>query len=169
MSRTTRIVLAGLLSVIFAAFAVGGLGAETIMIADQELVDGTPSAPPLPAMEAVASSLFDAGHIVFDAGRIDPSIKTVELARIARDGKAGWLLRIAVVYTETKLDQDAVRVACQAKFSLVNAEDGTTSLSDTVSATNIGREKKADRSALGMELGKLISQKVLQALPSPSL
>jgi hypothetical protein len=169
MSRTVQVALVSLLSVFLAAFAVADLGAETIMIAVRETVDGTPSAPPLPTVEAVSSSLFDAGHVVFDAGKIDPSTKTVELAKIARDGNAGWLLLISVVYTQTKVDQDAVRVACSAKFSLVNTGDGTTPLTDTVTATNAGREKDTDRLALGMELGRLISRQVLKALPSPSL
>jgi hypothetical protein len=169
MSLRPRIALIALFTATLAFCAAGALGAETIMIAVQESVDGAPSQPPLPTLEGVSGALFDAGHIVFDAGKLAPSVKTAELARIARDANAGWLLRVNVVYTQTKVDKDSVRVACSATFSLVNAENGTTSLSDKVSATNAGRERNMDRAALGMELGKLISQKVVRALPSPSL
>jgi len=169
MSPRTRLVPVGLLSLAIALGAAGALGAETIMLAVQETVDGNPGAPPLPTVEGVSGGLFDAGHIVFDAGKVSPSAKTAELARLARDADAGWVLRVAASYTQTKLDQGAIRVACSATFSLVNAQSGETSFTDKVSATNAGREKSTDREALGMELGKMISQKVAKALPSPSM
>jgi hypothetical protein len=169
MSRTARIALVGLLSVILSAFAVAVLRAETVMIAVGETVDGTPSEPPLPTVEGVSSGLFEAGHIVFDAGKVDLAARTADLAEVAREGKAGWLLRIMVAYTQTKLEKEAIRVVCSATFSLVNTENGSTSLSDTVSATNAGREKNTDRAALGVELGKLISQKIAKALPPASM
>lgn len=167
MSRTQRITLVSLLSVILTVLAAGALGAETVMIAVRETVDGTPSEPPLPSVEGVSTGLFEAGHIVFDAGKAGDTARAVDLAEIAREGKAGWLLRITVAYTQTKVENDQVRVACSATFSLVNTESGSTSLSDKVSATNAGREKSTDRAALGVELGKLISQKVAKALAQP--
>jgi hypothetical protein len=169
MSPAARKAFVAILSVVLAGFAAGGLGAETVMIAARETVDGTAGQPPLPTVEGVSSGLFEAGHIVFDAGQVGPSAKARDLAELAREGKAGWLLQITVSYTQTKLDQDVVRVACSATFSLVNTDSGATSLSDKVTATNAGREKGVDRAALGVELGKLISRKVAKALPSPSL
>jgi len=169
MSLRIRFALVGALSLAIALGAVGTLGAETIMLAVQETVDGNPGVPPLPTVEGVSDGLFDAGHIVFDAGKVAPTAKTAELAKLARDANAGWLLRVAVVYTQTKVDQDVFRVSCSATFSLVNAESGATSFTDKVSATNSGRERSTDRGALGMELGKMISQKVARALPQPSL
>jgi hypothetical protein len=169
MSRTARIALVGLLSVILSAFAAGVLRAETVMIAVRETVDGTPSEPPLPTLEGVSSGLFEAGHIVFDAGKVDLAARTADLAEVAREGKAGWLLQITVTYTQTKLEKEATRVACSATFSLVNTENGSTSLSDEVSTTNAGREKSIDRAALGVELGKLISQKIAKALLPASM
>ncbi len=159
----------GILLLVTGVFAAGVLGAETVMIAARETVDGAPSQPPIAAVEGVSSGLFEAGHIVFDAGQVGPSSKTTDLAEVAREGKAEWLLQITVAYTQTKLDQEAVRVTCLATFSLVNASTGATSFSDKVSDSNSGREKKVDRAALGAELGKLISQKVVKALPSPAL
>jgi len=150
-------------------FAAGAMGAETVMIAAGETIDGVPSQPPLAAVEGVSNGLYEAGHVVFDAGLIGPTAKTSDLAEVAREGKAGWLLRITVAYTQTKLDQEAVRVAGAATFSLIDASTGATSFSDKISASNAGREKKVDRMALGEELGKLISREVVKALPSPSL
>jgi hypothetical protein len=67
------------------------------------------------------------------------------------------------------LEKEATRVACSATFSLVNTENGSTSLSDEVSTTNAGREKSTDRAALGVELGKLISQRIAKALLPASM
>jgi len=169
MSRTSRVALPCMLCVALTVLAVGPTSAETVMIAASETIDGAPSQPPLPTVEGVASGLFEAGHIVFDAGDVGASPRTGDLARVAREGKAGWLLQINAAYTQTKLDQNATRVACSANFSLVDTASGATSLSDKVSLTNAGREKSVDRAALGVELGNLISREVAKALPSPSL
>jgi hypothetical protein len=169
MSSTFKGALIGFALLVMGVSVAGVLGAETVMIAARETVDGAASQPPLAAVEGVSSGLFEAGHVVFDAGQVGASAKASDLAEVAREGRAGWLLQITVAYTQTKLDQEAVRVACSATFSLVNASTGATSFTDKVSASNAGREKKVDRAALGAELGKLISQKVVKALPSPLL
>jgi hypothetical protein len=169
MSQAGKAALMGFILLVMSVFLACVVEAETVMIAARETIDGSPSQPPLPAVEGVSSGLFEAGHVVFDADQVGASAKAAELAQVARDGRAGWLLQITVAYTQTRLDQEAVRVACSATFSLVNASTGATSLSDKVSATNEGREKQVDRAALGVELGKLISQRVVKALPSPSL
>ena len=155
--------------VLGAALAAGPLGAETVMIAVRETVDGTPSPPPLPAVEGVSSALFEAGHIVFDSGASGGSAKSAELRNVAQEGGAGWILQVTVAYTETKVDQGVMRVTGSASFDLVNASTGATAASDRISASNEGREKIIDRTALGRELGKLISQRVVKALPAPSL
>jgi len=169
MVRTSRLALSCALSAALFLLAGGVASAETVMIAASETVDGSPGQPPLSTVEGVSSGLFEAGHIVFDAGQLGASQRTSDLARVAREGKAGWLLEITTTYTLTKLDQSATRVACSATFSLVDTEKGTTSLSDKVSLTNAGREKSVDRAALGVELGSLISREVAKALSSPSL
>ncbi|HVP19937.1 MAG TPA: hypothetical protein VMU36_13175 [Spirochaetia bacterium] len=169
MSRARRIALIGLSFLILGALsAAGTLSAETVLVAVRETVDGAPSDPPLPAVDGVSSGLFAAGHIVFDAGSRGSS-GIGDLVEVAREGGAGWLLDVSVAYKQTKLDQGAVRVAGSASFSLVNALTGVTSLSDRVAGSNAGREKKIDLTALGVELGRLISQRVTRALPTPSL
>ncbi len=157
----------GVLFFLGVGVSAGVLPAETVLVAARETVDGTPSAPPLPSVDGVFAGLFAAGHLVFDAGPRDPTA-TGELVEAAREGGAGWLLQISVAYTQTKLEQGAVRVAGSASFSLVNAATGAASLSEMVAATNAGREKSIDRAALGVELGRLISQKVTKAIPLPS-
>lgn len=139
------------------------------MIAVNETIDGTPSSPPLAAVEGVSSGLFDAGHIVFDAGVPAPSAKEGDLRHVAHEGGATWILRVSVAYTQTKLEDGVTRVTGSASFALVNTATGATSVSDRVSVTNSGREKMVDRVALGRELGRLVSQWVLQVLPTPSL
>jgi hypothetical protein len=166
MVRRKRIALVSLLSVFVGALSITAAGAETVMIVGQETVDGTSIQPPLPAVEGITSGLFAAGHVVFEAGKVGVSARTEDLEEIAREGKVDWLLRINVVYTQTKLEQNVLRVVCSATFSLVNAESGATSLSDKASATNKGREKSTDRAALGAEIGRLISTKVAKALAS---
>jgi hypothetical protein len=168
MSKAGRVALISLFSLTLGVLAVRALSAETVLVAVRETVDGTPGAPPLATVDGVSSALFAAGHIVFDAGSLGASA-TGELVRAAREGGAGWLLQITVAYTQTKLDRGAVRVAGSASFSLVNAQTGTTSLSDRLAASNAGREKSVDRAALGIELGRLISQRVTRVLRTPSL
>ena len=166
MLRRKRIALVSLLSVLMGALFITAVGAETVMIVGHETVDGTPVEPPLPAVEGLTSGLFAAGHVVFEAGKVGVSARMEDLEEIAREGKVDWLLQINVVYKQTKLQQNVTRVVCSATFSLVNAESGSTSLSDKASATNEGREKSTDRAALGAELGRLISTKVAKALAS---
>ncbi len=169
MPRAAKALIIVLVSLVLGGVvAAATLQAETVLVAVKETVDGAQSPPPLPSVDGVFAGLFAAGHVVFDAGSHDPSA-TGELVEAARQGGAGWLLQITVSYTQTKLDQGAVRVAGSASFSLVNATTGVTSLSDKVAVSNTGREKSMDRTALGVELGKLISQKVTKALPTPSL
>lgn len=169
MRRSARAALVCLLSLTLAtALAAGALSAETVLVAVRETVDGAPSDPPLPAVDGVSSGLFAAGHVVFDAGSRGSS-EIGDLVEVAREGGAGWLLSITVAYTQTKLDQGAVRVAGSASFSLVNAQTGVTSLSDRVAGSNAGRERNINLTALGVELGRLISQRVTKALPTPSL
>jgi len=163
MSLRNAVVLIALI------FIAATLGAETVMIAARETIDGAQSPPPLTTVEGVSGGLFEAGHVVFDAGAIRPDARTADLEAVAREGQAGWLLQITVAYTQTKIADDTVRVACSAAFSLVNTSTGETSLSDKVSGTNAGKEKVLSRAELGVELGKLISQRVVKALPTPAL
>jgi len=169
MSQAERVALISLsLLILGGVFAAEALRAETVLVAVRETVDGTPSDPPLPAVDGVSSGLFAAGHVVFDAGSRGSS-EIGDLVEVAREGGAAWLLRITVAYTQTKLSQGATRVAGSASFSLVNAQTGVTSLSDRVAGSNAGREKNINLAALGVELGRLISQRVTKALPTPVL
>ena len=168
MSRTTTAAFVILLSCFLTVFAAGALSAETIMIAVQETVDGTAGEPPLPTVEGVSKALYEVGHIVFDAGSVAWTARADELAKIARDGQAEWLLRITVSYIQTKLDQKVARVTCSATYSLISLETGGSVLTDRLTISNTGREKTTDRMALGVELGELISKKVVERLPSPT-
>ena len=169
MDRFARATLICLLCLALGTvLAAGTLSAETVLVAVRETVDGAPSDPPLPAVDGVSSGLFAAGHVVFDAGSRGSS-EIGDLVEVAREGGADWLLRITVAYSQTKLDQGAVRVAGSAAFFLVNAQTGVTSLSDRVAGSNAGRERNINLTALGVELGRLISQRVTKALPTPSL
>ena len=151
------------------AAAAGPLQAETLLISVRETVDGKSTLPPLPAVEGVSSSLFEKGHIVFDTGKDDTGKKTSELAEAARSGGAGWLLTVEVAYREKPLEQGVTRVEGSASFTLIDVQTGVTSLAGSVSASNEGREKTVDHRAVGMELGRLVVERVSKAIPAPSL
>ena len=78
--------------ILAAAFTAGPLQAETLLISVRETVDGKSTLPPLPAIEGASSSLFEKGHIVFDAGKGDAGKKTSELAEVARVRRSGMAI-----------------------------------------------------------------------------
>ncbi len=168
-SLRRMILVLGILAACAALVAPAGVSAETLLIAVRETVDGRASQPPLPADEGVSTSLFEKGHIVFDTGNTDAQKNTTDLTEDARTGGAAWLLRVEVTYTQKQLDQGAMRVDGQATFTLIDSATGATSLAGTVTASNKGREKNIDRQALGMELGRLVTDRVTKAIPAPAM
>lgn len=167
-SRLVRTIV-GLSIVLLGLAAAGPLHAETLLVTARETVDGKDSPPPLPSLEGASSGLYEKGHIVFDAGSKAAEKKITELTEAARSGGAGWLLKIEVSYSEKPLEQGVTRVEGSASFTLIDTSTGATSLAGSVKDSNQGREKTIDRRTVGIELGKLVTDRVTKAIPSPAL
>jgi hypothetical protein len=143
--------------VLLAILPLVGAGAETILVATQESVDGGPCAPPLPLGEGLSAALFEAGHVVFDQGASPGSAPIAALVRLARAGGAGWVLEAATDFRETRSGTGPALITAQARWTLTRADSGAQAGEGKLEATNKGREKAVDRAALGAEIGEAIA------------
>ncbi len=156
-----RVLLAA--AAILAFLAVLPAGADTVLVATRETVDGAPAALPLPLEEGLFAALFAAGHIVFGQdGREDPGAVPLLLS-VALAGGARHVLEAAVDWSVSASRAGPATVTGQVRWTLWRAADGAAAATGTVAAGNEGREKTVDLAALGGEAGLAVVQAV-QAL-----
>jgi len=141
------------------------LTAQTILLAIQETANGTPLAPPLPAREGVAGSLFDNGFIVLDLPGDAPSA-TAELIRVARAAGADLVLEVRVQYSDRSLGVGKTRISGSVAYTLTDTTSGAVRAKGQEGASNADREKDVDRVILGQEIGKTLVLRIQQALKS---
>jgi hypothetical protein len=155
---------AALLTVILAfLFHAWPAGAETLLLAISETVDGSPSPPPPPATEGIFDGLFEAGHIVFDLGDGAKIPEANDLAAMARSGGAGYVVQAAVVFTLAHRD-GFTDITATARINLFGAQKAESLGSETLEDSNQGREKDVDLKKLGFELGTMIAARVNEML-----
>jgi hypothetical protein len=167
MSPSTRIfrLFLMLMSTLAAAIPVT---AQAILLAVGETANGTPLTAPLPTREGVAGSLFDGGFIVFDLPGDAPSRGLSELIGVARSAGADLLLDVRVKYSDRAIGPGATRISGSAVFTLVDAASGVVKAKGEEAVTNANREKDMDRAALGQEIGRILAQRVRDALSPAS-
>ena len=142
--------------------------AQTILLAVGESANGAPVAPPLPAREGVAGSLFDSGFVVFDLPGGGVPRAPAEMIGVARAAGADFVLVVRVQYADSSLGAGALLISAGATFTLTDAASGVVTAKGEASASNEKREKNVDREALGREIGAAVAARVRDALaPGP--
>jgi hypothetical protein len=144
--------------------AVSPLSGETVLIAVRESLNGESCPLPFSAKEGISESLFDKGHIMFDVSDSDPVPSPAELEDMAMKGGAGFVLEAVVEFRESRLEEDRVRVDASARYSVSEASTGKIRKKGEFTATNAGRERGVDRTALGMEMGKTVAAEIEDVL-----
>lgn len=142
--------------------------AETVFLTIRESVNGAPLAPPLPAREGVAGSLFDGGFIVIDLPGDNSSRSAAEMIGMARTAGADLLLEVRVQYSDRSLGEGVVRISGSAAFTLTDTASGVVRAKGEEAVTNASREKNVDRAALGLEIGRILVTRIREALKSVS-
>ena len=132
--------------------------ADTILLSTRESVDGSPCARPWPLEEGLFSALFDAGHIVFAQDATDEALPAPDLVGLARAGGADWILEVVVDFQESRSRSDPARIVARARWTLTLPDSGAPAGGGKMEATNEGRERTIDRTALGAELGEAIAR-----------
>ena len=146
------------------AFLAGAplLPAQSLLIVVRETLNGAPLTAPLSSREALASSLFDAGLIIFDLPGPAPA---AGLLATAAGAGADYLLEVTVDYSSAGSGQ--ARVDGHLAYTLRSVPGGAVVLRGTLDGTNRGREGTVTQQALGLEMGGLVAQKVSGRLSQP--
>jgi hypothetical protein len=147
-----------------ALISAAPLAAQTLLLVVRESVEGKPLPPPLPTKEGLGSGLFDAGYIVLEYPDSPTAPNQAELTRTARSGGADLILSVTVEYTETAISLNRVRRSGRATYALTHASNGAVRAKGKQDASNRDREGEVDRRALGQEIGKLLAERVTEAL-----
>ena len=143
---------------------IGPAAADTIFLATNESVDGSPCPGPLPLREGLSAALFEEGHIVFDDVEVLSTPPAEGLAALALSGGAAWVLEAMVGFDEERINTGLVRVAAETRWRLTRAADGSAAADGTLASSNQGREKQVDRAGLGLEIGATIARAISAAL-----
>jgi hypothetical protein len=125
----------------------------TLFLAVSETVNTLPGPLPPPTTEGIFDALFEEGHIVFntkDGSEIPPKN---ELLAIAKEGGAGFVLRVVVEYSRVPGKDGMDTIDASAAFSLLAASSGTLLASGVITDSNRGSEKELNLAALGFRLG----------------
>jgi hypothetical protein len=126
---------------------------ETFLVVVSETDDGQPSSSPLAAREGIFSALFEADHIGFEVPADWPPQPMEELRRLARAAGAGVVATIVVDWHQESLSGGAQRISARGSIVVHDALTERETARVTFAVGNEGRERTADRSQLGLEIG----------------
>lgn len=137
------------------AFLLAGLpqaGAETLLVAVDERLDGEAASLPRPITEGLLEALFEADQIAFDLPP-GPIPESTELRRVARETGASLILLLSADCRTLGAVENVSRLGVAVKLTLLDAASGAELARGDLSADNTGRERDVDLPALGREVG----------------
>jgi hypothetical protein len=170
MKRAPTVRLLLIAGALFLALA-GAAGAQSILVAVQERLDGTPLEPPFEVGDALTDELYDAGYIVFVPGPEGANASIARLGDLAREGSGNLLLLLGVDWASLTPGGENAGFRAHAAWALLAVRSTSTPeiAHGTWDATNQGREKTVPKSALSTQIGKKVADQVGAALDgSPS-
>jgi hypothetical protein len=162
-----RFALAGTAALAFLLLPALAATAETFLVTVTETDDGQPTAPPLAAREGVFAALFDGEHIGFEVPADRPALPVQDLKLLAREAGADVVAVVAVDWHQERLSGGLLRVSARGSIVFVDALTEHETASVPFSVGNEGRERVADRSRLGVEIGSALVEAFRSSTAGP--